>query len=174
MDQNYVGIIVSVFNKDRFTHATKTEVIGFQAGSNNDKVVIPVHVVRSRPSGSRAGCAPVGMSSHCLRALCSLPRLFAEEETASYERALDQLDIQRLPGPLAPITSTPGGSDSDPYLMIHKIQCGAGVLFLVVTFYQEFISLNNRFMLEVMISYLHAEFFFIELIHCITLKNLYL
>ena len=45
MDPNYVGIIVSVFNKERYTHATKAEVIGFQAGSNNDKVVPGVHLL---------------------------------------------------------------------------------------------------------------------------------
>ena len=49
MDPNYeyVGIIVSVFNKERYTHATKAEVIGFQTGSNNEKVLIDAHLLCS-------------------------------------------------------------------------------------------------------------------------------
>ena len=135
--------------------ATNSEVIGFQACNTTtiryyqkhnsfvaqwflcrsrhyrpQWLVIAAHVVRSRLSGSRAGLAPVGMSTHCLL-LCWLPRQFTEEETMSYERPLDQLDIQRLPGPLAFADPATKGSGCDLYLMLRKVQCGAAVLFIL-------------------------------------------
>ena len=77
--------------------------------------------------GSHAGLAPVavGVGTHCLRALCLLQRLFAEEETMHYERACDKLDTKRIPVQFASVTSAAASADCGPTTavpMLDKIQ----------------------------------------------------